>query len=485
MSLHENIGARDKSGKRAMVIVALVCMALLATIPLLLGAMSFLSFLGICFGLAFAGLILVDIRLFLLIFVASRGAMESLLDHTRISMGGLSLQVIGITGAVILIGGIIYIVMNDLKIYEVGVVGPMMIFMAASLPATLLLSSDKLIGFKDWVGTGSVVMLFVLIAGIFKTRKDLAQLLAAVAISAIVPLIVGFYQMATNTGDHSREGLNSVYATFTHSNSYAIYLIMLLLFFIPQLLETRQARYRIAYGSLCSALLVSLVFTYARAPWFGMLVGLSIMAVLRYRKMILAAPLAIVVMLAVFPSIISRLEEMSSFSEGTGSMVFRIEMWRFLIPNFYDSPVVGNGLGSYAQKAEVGLGYFYLPHNDYVRLLIDTGIIGVAAYVLALFGLLKVGISLYRRASSDYFSVLALSSIAVVVMYILGGLTENLFRGGTTQTYFWTLAGLVAAAARQEASARSGIMVKAGGMETERRSGYMQKTGLDDSLATT
>jgi O-antigen ligase len=448
MSTPELTVSHNSTVYRQWVLALLMALAALLLVPLATGTITITMFTGLIFGLVFIGFFMTDLRLFILVYVALRALLEFFLEPTRIPIGGYSIQLIGVLGVVILLGGFVYIVINQVRIMEISVVGPMIIFLVATLPTTLMFSLDKAVGFKDWVGTASAVILFILIASIFTTRKNIRLLLVALVLSSIPPLIVGFYQLFTGTGNLKTEGFNRIQATFSHPNSYAVYLMMLLLLCIPLLLEAKKDWLRLGLGAICVAMFASLIFTYARAPWLDMFAGLAILSFVRYRKLLLLAPVGVVVLLVFVPSILERFQEASGFSEGQGSLFFRVEMWRYLLPRFYSNPIVGNGLGSFSVFAEQGLGYFYLPHNDYVRILVDTGVVGLFSYLAALYGLARGSLRAYLTQTDELFKLLALVMMAVIATYLLGGLTENLFRAGTTQAYFWTLAGLVAASAR-------------------------------------
>lgn len=437
------------------VIAAVVSLGLVAA-----GQLSFLTWLGLFFGLTFLGLFVTHLRTFILVYIATRGLLEAFLEPTRIFVGGFSIQMIGVLGAIIFFGGFIYIVINRVKVYEVSVVGPMLIFLTLALPTTLLLSPDKVVGFKDWIGTASAVVLFILIASLFSRKKEILLLLSVVILSSVPPLVVGFYQAFTGSGNLNTAGFNRIYGTFSHPNSYAIYLGMLLLLCIPMFMDSRIYWKKGIYAILCGAIVMSLILTYARAPWLAFLVSLGILAVVRYRRLLVFVPLVVILLLIFVPSILARFEEAMGFSQGQGSLFFRVEMWRYLLPKFTASPISGNGLGSFAFYAETGMGRYYLPHNDYMRLLVDTGIIGLASYLAALVGLAKGAIRSYLLLKDEQLRVLALVFVTVLVAYFLGSITENLFRAGTTQTYFWTLAGIVAAAARTVTLRQEGSTLK-------------------------
>lgn len=433
---------------QGMVYMFLVILGLLALVPLLSGGLTVTSYFGLLFGLAFVGLFVTNLRIFIIVYVAARGLMEFFLEPTRIPIGGSSVQMIGLLGAAILFGGVVYIVMNDIRIYEISVVGPMIIFLAVSLPATILLSPDKVVGIKDWVGTASTVVLFILIAALFDNRKYISILIGSLMLSVVPAVIVGFYQLSTGTGNLETEGFNRIYSTFSHPNTFAGYLVMLLLLCIPLMIEEKRSLLRIGYLALIISMLLSLVFTYARAPWFQLVIGLTIIAAVRYRKMLLLLPVLMFALLIFIPSIIERFYEAFGFSQGQGSLYFRYKMTRYLLPNFLDSAFVGNGLGSFSFFAQEGLGYFYLPHNDYVRLLIDTGIVGLLSFATAFYGLARGSVRSYNFMNDERSKVLALVLFSIVVVFTIGAFTENIFRAGTTQTYLWTIAGLVAASVR-------------------------------------
>ncbi|MCK9861966.1 O-antigen ligase family protein [Paenibacillus sp. ATY16] len=77
----------------------------------------------------------------------------------------------------------------------------------------------------------------------------------------------------------------------------------------------------------------------------------------------------------------------------------RTELWDFTLNSFYKNPIFGSGVGSI--QVELG-SYFYSidqPHNDYLRVLHDYGIVGFAFFVL---GFLCISISSIKKwARSD------------------------------------------------------------------------------------
>ncbi|MHB8168797.1 MAG: O-antigen ligase family protein [Thermoleophilia bacterium] len=428
-------------------------LATLALIGLLLGAygrLRLIPFIGFEFSLVFLGVFLSNLRMFILVYFTLRTLLEYFTEPTRVAIGNSSIQLVGTMGAVILVGGIMYIIINDVKIREMSVVGPMLMFLGLTLPFLLLLSPDKMIGLKDWIGIASGFFMFVLVIATFRTRRDLLLLLRVIVLSAIVPLAYGFYQLATGTGNLETAGFNRIDATFVHPNPYGFYLAVMLLLCIPLLLESKQTRERAFYGALVTLMTVSIIFTYARAAWLSLLAGLVVLAAVRYRKLFILMPVVLGLLLFFVPSIFDRFQELMGFSQGQGSMYSRVTIWRYLLPYFYQSPVVGAGLGGFSDYMQEGLGYVYMPHNDYLRVLIDTGVVGIVSYLAIWLGLARGAIRAYLRLHDEIFRVVGLAVLAIVGAYLVMTITDNMFRFALIQSYIWCLAGIVAAAARIE-----------------------------------
>jgi O-antigen ligase len=275
-------------------------------------------------------------------------------------------------------------------------------------------------------------------------------LLRVIVLSTIIPLSFGFYQLLTNSGNQRTLGFNRINGTFIHPNPYAFYLVVMLLVCVPLLLESKKKWERPLYGTLMLLMSISLVFTYARAAWLSLILGIVILAVVRYRKLFLVTPLVVVILPILVPSIIDRFQEALGFSQGKGSMFFRVELWSYLLPYFYDNPILGAGLGGFTNYVEKGLGFVYMAHNDYLRVLIDTGIVGLIGYLAIWLGLARESIRAYLNLQDEIFKVMGLIVLAIVGAYLAMSATDNMFRFSLIQSYIWCLGGIVAAAARLE-----------------------------------
>jgi O-antigen ligase len=84
------------------------------------------------------------------------------------------------------------------------------------------------------------------------------------------------------------------------------------------------------------------------------------------RPFLIGGGLVVLVFAAYLPLLARR-----SLDDGAVDLSGRGEIWRGFLGDFLQSPVFGHGLGATAQGS-----YFDLPHNEYLRLLVEVGTIG-------------------------------------------------------------------------------------------------------------
>jgi O-antigen ligase len=96
------------------------------------------------------------------------------------------------------------------------------------------------------------------------------------------------------------------------------------------------------------------------------------------RPFLIGGCLVVLVFAAYLPLLAQR-----SLEDGIVDLSGRGEIWRGFLGDFLQSPVFGQGLGATAQGS-----YFDLPHNEYLRLLVEVGTIGslVLAGAILLWG---------------------------------------------------------------------------------------------------
>lgn len=228
--------------------------------------------------------------------------------------------------------------------------------------------------------------------------------------------------------------------------SYTNRLGALLLFFgslgVGLFLYHRRCRaLLIPYGGI---LLLAIGTTLSRAAWVGAVVALCIFAVSRRSKTALIILLVVTLFCgALFhyqPHWFNRFLTIFRYEENMS----RINLWKTALYIFRDNPLTGSGPGSFPLVQDEyrpegsGRRIHASPHNIFLAILADTGIMGVAALGLLLLQTLYMGVFLMKGGDP----------ISIGLTAALGGLFFNeLFSQGlyTTQVGFviWFSLGLL------------------------------------------
>jgi len=213
---------------------------------------------------------------------------------------------------------------------------------------------------------------------------------------------------------------------------------------------------RIAWTGAFGLASVALLFTFSRGALLAYLVVVAGFLLHHRRiKTVLASTLVAVAALAAAPDAMQE-----RFSTGlrpgavsdTGTLARddltagRVHGWTLLAPEVLESPLVGSGLGSTQWSAAVSAGLYLAdhPHNIYLELLMDLGVLGFGA-VAWLFVLYARG---YGALSRDDGLSPGLRSFFLGSQYALFGLlvmaaTTAYYMPNSAQTYLWFSLGLL------------------------------------------
>lgn len=148
-----------------------------------------------------------------------------------------------------------------------------------------------------------------------------------------------------------------------------------------------------------SVVVISLITTLSRASIGGAIVGIQLLFLLRkgnpnrVRKIFLLA-----LVQTIFYSVFTLFEPLRSrFTYGDNAELFgikintsgRLNIWKVTINEWKNSPIFGNGPGSTEAMLQQYFPNISHPHNEYLRLLHDYGIVGLTLWLLICYFLMK------------------------------------------------------------------------------------------------
>jgi O-antigen ligase len=258
--------------------------------------------------------------------------------------------------------------------------------------------------------------------------KGLSTGSRAVQIIAFTPALVALQQLATHTG-MDIDGQIRANATFSHPNSAAFFFAIACVGSMWRYLDLGR---RWADAALTLLFAGATIATFSIGGLAAMTAMLVVFGVLRRgtiggRLVVLAAAVLLVLAFAATPLGAQRLQSQQATQIGvsytadtsSNSLEWRLYNWGTLLPLWRQSPFLGHGLGT-TLTGETLTGR--IPHNEYLRYLVETGLIGVAVLGFGMIMLLRRLGGVRRNIDTRSDGALAL---AVVAGFAVDSLASN------------------------------------------------------------
>lgn len=372
---------------------------------------------------------------------------------------------------------------------------PFLAFLAAGI-VSVPFSSSPFAGLRDWTRMIPLAGLYIVAADLFREAPERARVwIVSVVASSVWPAVVSVYQGLTNRGYHNvfiGPGQNRVLGTLAHPITYGVYLCMVVALAIYLFGitggspggTTGRRGVRLALGFGVVANLALLFFTYSRGPALAMagsLVALAIFArreTPKWRASLVG--LAVVFLAAVL--LAGRIQDlMTPFLYRTvepvppghvksprptptpppagasptapaapqprpvpalNSISWRLNLWRFAVMLAKERALVGLGLGGFPQQSPRLVGFAVTPHNDFVRVLAEMGLLGLGAFIWLWAALARRLLRFWHEAADRTQSLLAAVLLAIAVGYAINCLVADMLNNPTAGWVFWPLMAL-------------------------------------------
>jgi O-antigen ligase len=184
---------------------------------------------------------------------------------------------------------------------------------------------------------------------------------------------------------------------------------------------------------LCLAL-PSLVLTYSRGAWIALMVAAPLYWVYVSKHRLKVGVFFVVVTLTAYPILAPRLAAVdygdviveAQTGMTSNSFSFRVMIWKELVKLWSQNPVLGWGLATTPTINPIRVvqdNRGFAAHNDAVRHLVETGLIGLLCYL----NFLRVlGMNLFRMSrqfAGTYLGSYALAAFAIYVAIVVESFT--------------------------------------------------------------
>lgn len=300
---------------------------------------------------------------------------------------------------------------------------------------------------------------------LIQSKVDLINFIKGVTMSSIIPAIIGYIQLFNGAGLYTNPGFeNRIAGTFGHPNVLGYFLLIILalmiyLFFEKNIIKNTISKYIFSiYGALLAILLIA---TYTRGAWIGLFILLAGVSLIKFPRKTSIYTAIIIPIVGIFMAMyfwmqqtiwyeLTPIEDIPVISRVVGlfngdpsdSIIWRQVMWSDMYNKALTRPIIGFGTGTIEIIVEevrgVALGALEV-HNDYIRIFVELGIIGLITYILFI---LSIFYSLIIRIKSRQDTLFLVMSFIVLAIY-LSSIWDNLLRQTAVMWIFFAILGAV------------------------------------------
>jgi O-antigen ligase len=222
---------------------------------------------------------------------------------------------------------------------------------------------------------------------------------------------------------------------------------------------------------------LAIALTGGRAGQGVFLVIGLVFGLLRWRRVFLLAPIGLFVLVLLVPSVYDRFtqgfsynpddshfKESESETEGKFNSITsgRTIIWPYVIEKIAESPIIGNGrramkrIGLSMWLAEnLGEGFPH-PHNAYLQLFLDNGVVFGLPILLFYFYCLRMAIRLFLDKKDNLNLLVGAFGTASILSFLLGAIAQQSFYPPASSLGMFCAIGLVLRLSVEKAAKEKG-----------------------------
>lgn len=301
----------------------------------------------------------------------------------------------------------------------------------------------------------TMVMMFCTITD----RKILVRLFSVFCVSATVAMLYAIFQTFSGIdflkhNDHLSSmgryyravGFNGFYLTF---GAFA----MSVFFLSANVWLEVKEKFRWLFGIVAVLSLAAIVGTFARSMWLSLLVAVPTFGFIRGKKIgtIITTSFFILAIIAVIfvPTIQDRALSIFDLKQNET----RLNLWKTSMKMFQSFPVTGFGEDNfdyYFESFKVP-GFYDVnghPHNDYLNVLVNSGIVGLLTFLSIWVIAIRTGYKTWKHATDPFLRGLAMGGMLAILGFMVGSCFQDYYGTFANCFHWWFATGFLFAAHR-------------------------------------
>ncbi|MCK9615216.1 MAG: O-antigen ligase family protein [Candidatus Omnitrophica bacterium] len=311
---------------------------------------------------------------------------------------------------------------------------------------------------ESWRGFSRVpkyIFLFFALLSLFSSDKKIMSrffwvVIAASAITflnGIFQNIFGFDFFRHNSVNYL-DYLHRIQSSFIDANDFGAYIISVLPLTFLFLNRGFSKAKRIMLFVVCLLGFYCLIRTSSRGAWLGFLAGISFYFFVYNKKIAIAIPVLVILLLIITPKGLDRVTGL--FKQEKNTVWERTVLWKSAWGMIKERPVLGQGVNTFSE-------YFpkYKPadypdlryaHNSYLQMWSEIGIVGLLLFLsIPLAILIRTLRGIKIKATKGPYGLMLLGLIAGYTGFLVHSIFDNNLFSLMLTTLFWVMSAYIIA----------------------------------------
>jgi putative inorganic carbon (HCO3(-)) transporter len=301
--------------------------------------------------------------------------------------------------------------------------------------------------FSNWKNYVEMFLFCIVTASVIRDKNQAQWLLLVMAVSVL--LVNKGYYGAVGDRDLTHFTYEERYAGtlgYAGVNGLGSFETMMAAFFLGIAAYVKRLPVKLGILALVSTCLYCILFSFSREAYLGLLASLILLGILKDRKLLIIVAIVLISWETILPQSVQERIAMTTEDTGAGEQLDassgrRVELWKDALDLFTADPVVGIGFNTYEFLGRVG-GYGDT-HNYFVKVLLETGVIGLLLFLWLLGRMWGLGYVLFRRAEDPFWAAIGLGFLALMCSATVVNFFGDRWTYQQLDGYIWILLGCV------------------------------------------
>jgi putative inorganic carbon (hco3(-)) transporter len=272
-------------------------------------------------------------------------------------------------------------------------------------PAPLWLADANFVTWKDYM---IIPLVFVATSLVVEDRKDVRMIILVTAFTVLSIDRSCILESRMHSWANFDENKRDVGPLAFGSNLTAAYLALFAMFLWGVLQFIKAKKYKLLGYGLVAITLYATMYQFSRGGYLAVLVSVLVLGILKDRKLLVVLGVFLLTWQLVVPVAVRQRVTMTENASGQleSSAQTRIDLWKESWDSFVHSPIVGNGYATYQFGQHAG--GLTDTHDWFIKVLVETGIVGMIMYLFLLQQILAQAFRLFRRGNDPLYRGLGL-----------------------------------------------------------------------------